>query len=91
MLELNSQGDGIKKWGQQDMVAQVCNPSYSEGRDWRDHCSRPAQAKCYPDPISTNKPGIVVCVCNPSYSRGSHRSSQFEASIRQKHEILPKK
>jgi hypothetical protein len=35
-------------------VAQACNPSYLGGRDWEDCCSRPGQAKCLWDPISTN-------------------------------------
>jgi hypothetical protein len=38
----------------------VYNPSYSRGRNQKDHGSRSAQAKSKGDPISTNKPGMVV-------------------------------
>jgi hypothetical protein len=36
-------------------VAYACNPSYSGGRDWEDHISRPAWVKSSWDHISTNK------------------------------------
>jgi hypothetical protein len=36
-------------------VAHFYNPSYSRGRDWEDHDSRPVWAKSSQDPISTNK------------------------------------
>jgi hypothetical protein len=36
------------------MVAQACNPSYSEGRDQEDHGSKPGGANSSWDPISKN-------------------------------------
>jgi hypothetical protein len=53
-----------------DVIAHICNPSYSEGRDREDCCSRPARAVSSRDPISINKPGMVVCACHPSYLGG---------------------
>jgi hypothetical protein len=31
--------------------------------DGKAHGSRPDRAKCYQDPISINKPGMVACTC----------------------------
>jgi hypothetical protein len=44
------------------MVAHTCNPTYL---GLADPGSRLAWAKNYQDPISTNKPGMLVHVCNP--------------------------
>jgi hypothetical protein len=32
------------------VVVQICNPTYSGGRDQKDHGSRPSMAKCSRDP-----------------------------------------
>jgi hypothetical protein len=40
---------GGKGWAP---VAHACNPSFSGGRDQKDHDSKPAQAKSSRDPIS---------------------------------------
>jgi hypothetical protein len=43
-----------------DIVAHVCNPSYTEGRDWEDCNSRPVQVKKnLARPYSINKPGVM--------------------------------
>jgi hypothetical protein len=42
----------IDGWSQ---VAQDCNPSYSAGRDWEDHCLNPAPTNSSGDPILTKK------------------------------------
>jgi hypothetical protein len=55
------------------MIAHPCNASYSRGRDQELPISRPAQAKSYQDPISTNYSGVVVCTCHPSYWRSIGR------------------
>jgi hypothetical protein len=34
-------------WG---MVSHICNPSYSEDRDWENCSLRPARAKSYREP-----------------------------------------
>jgi hypothetical protein len=34
------------------LVAHICNPSYSGGRDQEDHCSKPAQVNSLRDPLS---------------------------------------
>jgi hypothetical protein len=44
------------------LVAHVCNPSYSGGRDLEDRSSKPAQANSLGDPISKKpitKKGLV--------------------------------
>jgi hypothetical protein len=55
---------------------------------------RPAQAKSYPDLISTRKLGMVVCACNLSNAGDvGVRGSWFQASPREKLEgtpVLPK-
>jgi hypothetical protein len=53
------------------VVVHTCNPSYKGGEDWEDHGLRPVLAK--KDPISTSKPGVVVCTCGLSYMRGIDR------------------
>jgi hypothetical protein len=45
--------------------AQVCNPSYSGGKDQEDQGSKSAQANSSQDPISKKKPsqkGLVECL-----------------------------
>jgi hypothetical protein len=42
----------------------------SGGGDQEDHGSRPAWVKSWGDPISINKPGVMVQVCHPSYAGG---------------------
>jgi hypothetical protein len=34
------------------LVAHICNPSYSGGRDQEDHCLKPAWGNSSQDPIS---------------------------------------
>jgi hypothetical protein len=43
------------------MVAHICNPSYSVGRDLEDHGSKPAQANSSQDLISkiANRKGLT--------------------------------
>jgi hypothetical protein len=43
------------------MVAHACNFSYSGGRGWENHRSKPSWQKVSETPITTKKPGVVVC------------------------------
>jgi hypothetical protein len=54
-------------------VVHACNPRHSGGRYWEDHGSKPAQAKSYPDPVSTNKPSMVMLAYSPGYVRSIDR------------------
>jgi hypothetical protein len=51
------------------VVAHACNVS----RDQEDYGPRPVWAKGEQDPISTNKPGMVVHTCVSIYERGIGR------------------
>jgi hypothetical protein len=44
-------------------MAQAYHPSYSGGRDWEDHSSRPAGAKSLQGPISTAGYGGMYLSC----------------------------
>jgi hypothetical protein len=46
--------------GQRGMVAHICNPSCSGGRDQEDRGSKPAQAKMFKRPYVKKKPTQVV-------------------------------
>jgi hypothetical protein len=50
-----------KKNSQPDTRAHTYNPSYSEGREWRESGSRPTWAKVNEIPISSNRLHKVVC------------------------------
>jgi hypothetical protein len=41
------------------MVAHICNPNYSIDGNLEDHSSRPAQAKKFPDSISTSSSHLI--------------------------------
>jgi hypothetical protein len=47
-----------------DTVAHTCNPSSWGGKDEENRTLRLTWVK--KDPISTNKPGVVVHICNPT-------------------------
>jgi hypothetical protein len=51
------------------MVVYVINPSYMEGRDWKDCSVKPAPEKKLVSPTWTHKPSTLVHTCNPSYAR----------------------
>jgi hypothetical protein len=48
-------------------VAYSPNPSYSRHGDHKNRGLRPVKASS--DPISTNKPSVVIHACDPCYSR----------------------
>jgi hypothetical protein len=66
------------------MVAHICNPNHAEGRDAKDQDLRLVWAKSSQDPISTNKPSIVVCTSYPSYARGIGRRIALQGSPQRK-------
>jgi hypothetical protein len=47
----------IKKMKDAEKGGDVCNPSYSGGRDWKNHCSGPAKAKVNETP---SQPGVLL-------------------------------
>jgi hypothetical protein len=55
------------------MVVHSYNPNYSGGGDQEHLRSRQPTEKVSKNPISTNKPDMVVHTCNPSYERGVGR------------------
>jgi hypothetical protein len=63
--------------------ADTCNPSYSEGRDWEAHGLKPAQAKSWRDPFSTNKVGYgSICLSSQLY--GKYKQNHRPGHPRQK-------
>jgi hypothetical protein len=65
------------------MMAHVCNPSYSGGRDEEDHGLKPAQENSLQDPISkipiTKRAGGVAqgegAECKPQYCKKKKKKS----------------
>jgi hypothetical protein len=54
--------------------------------------ARPKKKKSQQDPISKNKPGMVVYICNVSYVEGRGRRIKVQRwSKGKKHETLSKK
>jgi hypothetical protein len=74
------------------MVVHTCNPSYLADADWEHYSLRPAQAKSYWNPITTNKLGMVTCFCDSSYMGGIGRRIAIQAGQpRENWETLSKK
>jgi hypothetical protein len=48
-------------------VEHVCNPSYSESGDQKDHVSSPAQSKKLVISHLKSKLNVVVCAYGPAY------------------------
>jgi hypothetical protein len=65
-------------------VIHTCNPSYSKGKDQKDHCSRPAWTKSWQDSISIKKPSVVLQACGSSYAGEYRLENSFLSQIQQK-------
>jgi hypothetical protein len=72
------------------VVMHTYNPSYWGNRDREDPSLRPAWAKSWLDPISTNKPEVIVHAYDPSYWEAQVGGSRSNVSPRQKLETLRK-
>jgi hypothetical protein len=67
-------------WGAWALVAHTCNPSYSRGRDQKDHGLKPAQAGFW-DPISKksitkNWAGGVADGVDPEFKPQYHKKKK---------------
>jgi hypothetical protein len=76
--------NAIKKMEKQ--VAHACNPSYSGGRDQKNHGSKPTRANSFGDPISktsnTKRAGGVAQGVGPEFKPRYHRKKKGMASLR---------
>jgi hypothetical protein len=81
------------------MVTHTYNPCYSEGRDWEDNGSRPAQADSSKTPSQPIKAGhggsrkkkkklaMMVHACHPSYTGSINRRTWTRHKVRSCHKI----
>jgi hypothetical protein len=74
-------------------VAQICNPSYPEGREVirRIMIQGQFKQKVSETPILKNKSGMEVCNCGPRCTEGLVGGSLPEAGPRAKHETPSEK
>jgi hypothetical protein len=75
---MNKRKKKIKKLG---AVTHVCNPSYSESRDWEDHSLSPDLAKSQQGPIPTHiKLVMAMCACHLRYVGRIHKRILVQAN-----------